>query len=170
PGARRRLTGSCPERLRSLHVGRLGALGPLDDLELHALTLGEGLVAVHRDRGEVDEDVVPTLALDEAVALLVREPLDGALSQPVPPSTTNDGPGTEPPNWSRSALSVAQRGAETSPRRARAAFTVLASMRAIVIGPTPPGTGVMWPARSAAPGSTSPTRPPSVRTCFGAAL
>src|SRR5205814_9864927 len=122
-----------------------------------------GLVAVHRDRGEVDEDVVPTLALDEAVALLVREPLDGALSQPVPPSTTNDGPGTEPPNWSRSALSVAQRGDETSPRRARAAFTVLASMRAIVIGPTPPGTGVMWPARSAAPGSTSPTRPPSVR-------
>jgi hypothetical protein len=27
----------------------------------------------------VDEDVVPTLALDEAVALLVRKPLDGAL-------------------------------------------------------------------------------------------
>ena len=44
-----------------------------------SLAFGEGLEAVHRDRGEVDEDVVPTLALDEAVALLVRKPLDGAL-------------------------------------------------------------------------------------------
>jgi hypothetical protein len=43
------------------------------------LAFGEGLEAVHRDRGEVDEDVVTTLALDEAVALLVRKPLDGAL-------------------------------------------------------------------------------------------
>src|SRR5262245_25938889 len=60
-------------------VGGLGTLGTLDDLELHTLAFGEGLEAVHRDRGEVDEDVVPTLALDEAVALLVRKPLDGAL-------------------------------------------------------------------------------------------
>jgi hypothetical protein len=45
----------------------------------------------------VDEDVFATLALDEAVALLVREPLDGALSQLLPPSKTCDGPGTEPP-------------------------------------------------------------------------
>jgi hypothetical protein len=29
----------------------------------------------------VDEDVLATLTLDEAVTLLVREPLDGALSQ-----------------------------------------------------------------------------------------
>src|SRR5687767_9586866 len=62
-------------------VRRLGALGALDDLELHLLTLGQRLVPLHRDRGEVDEDVLATLTLDEAVPLLVREPLDGALSQ-----------------------------------------------------------------------------------------
>jgi hypothetical protein len=33
----------------------------------------------------VDEHVVATLALDEPVALLVREPLNGALSQLLPP-------------------------------------------------------------------------------------
>src|SRR3970040_1244782 len=60
-------------------VRGLGTLGTLDDLELHTLAFGEGLEAVHRDRGEVDEHVVTTLALDEAVALLVRKPLDGAL-------------------------------------------------------------------------------------------
>ena len=37
------------------------------------------------------------------------------------------------------------------------------SRLAIVIGPTPPGTGVMWPATSIAAGSTSPTSPASVR-------
>src|SRR4029453_15359624 len=60
-------------------VRGLGTLGTLDALDIHTLAFGEGLEAVHRDRGEVDEDVVPTLALDEAVALLVRKPLDGAL-------------------------------------------------------------------------------------------
>ena len=34
---------------------------------------------------------------------------------------------------------------------------------AIVIGPTPPGTGVMYAARSAASGSTSPKSPSAVR-------
>src|SRR6186713_1402643 len=66
-------------------VRRLGALGALDDLELHPLTLGQRLVALHRDRGEVDEDVLATLTLDEPVTLFVREPLDGALSQLLPP-------------------------------------------------------------------------------------
>src|SRR5919108_4869729 len=60
-------------------VRGLGTLGTLDDLELHTLAFGEGLEAVHRDRGEVDEHVVSSFALDEAVALLVRKPLDGAL-------------------------------------------------------------------------------------------
>ena len=46
-----------------------------------ALTLVQGLVAVHRDRGEVDEHVVPALTLDEPEALLVRKPLDGAFCQ-----------------------------------------------------------------------------------------
>src|SRR5215204_1565828 len=62
-------------------VRRLGALGALDDLELHALTFGQRLVAVHRDRREVDEYVLSTLTFDEPVPLLVREPLNGALSQ-----------------------------------------------------------------------------------------
>src|SRR5687767_11281299 len=66
-------------------VRRLGALGALDDFEFHLLTLGQRLVPLHRDRGEVHEDVLATLTLDEAVTLLVREPLDGALSQLLPP-------------------------------------------------------------------------------------
>src|SRR5829696_359886 len=48
--------------------------------------------------------------------------------------------------------------------RARAAFTVFTSSIAIVIGPTPPGTGVIAPATCfAASKSTSPTNPSSVR-------
>src|SRR5829696_8097365 len=48
--------------------------------------------------------------------------------------------------------------------RARAAFRVFTSSIARVIGPTPPGTGVMAAARSfAAAKSTSPTRPSFVR-------
>src|ERR671938_285632 len=74
-------SGSEREALDRLDVRGLRALGALHDLELHALALGERLVAVHRDRGEVDEDVLATLTLDEPVALLVRKPLHGALSQ-----------------------------------------------------------------------------------------
>src|ERR671929_1067555 len=73
-------------KLNRLHVRGLSALGALHDLELDLLSLGQRLVAVHRDRGEVHEDVLATLTLDEPVALLVREPLDGALSQLLPPS------------------------------------------------------------------------------------
>src|SRR5687768_3243183 len=77
--------------LSQLDVRRLQALIALHDLELDALAFLEGLVALHGDRGEVNEDVLPFLALDEAVALLVREPLDGALCQLLPPSQANDG-------------------------------------------------------------------------------
>src|SRR5436190_3477224 len=82
--------------LDSLDVRGLRALRALHNLERHALALGQRLVAVHADRREVHEDVVAALALDEAVALLVREPLNGALSQ-LFLLTQNDGPGTEPP-------------------------------------------------------------------------
>jgi hypothetical protein len=34
----------------------------------------------------MDEDVLSTLTLDESIALLVRKPLHGALSQRLPPS------------------------------------------------------------------------------------
>src|SRR5450432_4560428 len=46
---------------------------------------------------------------------------------------------------------------EGSPRRSRAAFTVLLISMVMVIGPTPPGTGVSAPATLAASGCTSPT-------------
>src|SRR5260221_3911644 len=53
------------------------------------------------------------------------------------------------------AASVA---AEALPRRRRAAFTVLFMSMVMVMGPTPPGTGVSAPAVFAASGCTSPTR------------
>ena len=43
------------------------------------------------------KDVLATLTLDESVALLVRKPLHGALSQATSSFKTCDGPGTEPP-------------------------------------------------------------------------
>src|SRR5690606_31886323 len=51
-------------------VGRLRALLALGDVELHLRALGEGLEARAVDRGEVHEDVVAVLALDEAEALV----------------------------------------------------------------------------------------------------
>src|SRR5690606_35052788 len=60
------------------HSLRLAPLGPVDDLEIDDLAVIEGLEAVDRDLRPVDEDVVVPLNLDEAVALLRVEPLDGA--------------------------------------------------------------------------------------------
>src|SRR5262252_6519576 len=54
----------------------LWALLALGDLELDPCPVIEGLVAVHVDRGEVDEHVLPTVDRDKAVALLAVEPLD----------------------------------------------------------------------------------------------
>ncbi len=50
--------------------------------------------------------------------------------------------------WRRMALAHSPSGT-AQPRRAQAASTVLRRRQAIVIGPTPPGTGVMNPATSA---------------------
>src|SRR2546427_12846491 len=53
-------------------VGRLGALGLLGDVELHALARAEALVAVHLDVGVVDEDVLAAvIGGDEAKALFI---------------------------------------------------------------------------------------------------
>src|SRR5919109_716302 len=90
-------------------VRGLGTLGTLDDLELDTLAFGQGLEAFHRDRGEVDEDVVATLALDEAVALLVRKPLDGALLHVRPPTTEGAGPRRRRRQWSTTRRTVASR-------------------------------------------------------------
>src|SRR3954452_13986256 len=57
----------------------LRTLRALDDLELHALPLVEGLVPVHLDGRVVDEDVLTAVDGDEAEALLGVEPLHGAL-------------------------------------------------------------------------------------------
>ena len=46
----------------------LEAFRPLLDLKLNHLTVGEGFVAIHLDRGEMDEDVLSGLALDESIA------------------------------------------------------------------------------------------------------
>src|SRR5215218_6473391 len=68
--------------LDRLNVRRLQALVALHDVELHSLTLGQRPIAVHLNRAVVHEDIVLALAaLDEPEALLVREPLDSALSQ-----------------------------------------------------------------------------------------
>src|SRR5438034_365063 len=82
-------------------VRGLQALVALHHVELDLLTLGQRLVAFPSNRREVDEDVLAAFALDEAIALLVREPLDGALGQNGTPFVpiNNDGPGTEPPTY-----------------------------------------------------------------------
>src|SRR5436190_18172914 len=61
--------------LDALHVGGVESLRTRLDLELDLLTLGECLEPVHRDRGEVDEDILAALLLDEAIPLGVIEPL-----------------------------------------------------------------------------------------------
>src|SRR5207253_2693667 len=70
----------------------LGALRSLHHLELDALVLIEGLVAVGLDGRVVDEHVLATVLGDEAVALLVVEPLHDTLchvrSLPVLPART----------------------------------------------------------------------------------
>src|SRR5207248_1076934 len=70
------------------NVGGLLALRPFDDVELHGLAFGQCSIAVSSDRAVVDEDVIAIRAGDEAVPLLVAEPLHGSLAQPVPPYTT----------------------------------------------------------------------------------
>jgi len=56
----------------------LGALCPLDDVELDLITLFEALIALALDRAVMNEDVRPAVAAEEAIALCVVEPLYGA--------------------------------------------------------------------------------------------
>ena len=60
-------------------VGGLRALLSLGDVELHPLTLGEGLESIHSDGAEVDEDVFALVGGDKAVALRLVEPLNRTL-------------------------------------------------------------------------------------------
>ena len=84
--------------LQQPHVGGLGALRPLRDVELDDLPLSKRAVASRLDRAEMHEDIHAGLSGDEAVALLGVEPLHGSNRQGlVPPSmvlevSTNAGP------------------------------------------------------------------------------
>ena len=66
--------------VRSLQLAVL-ALG---DLELDGLALIKGLVTVHLDLGEVNEQIVAVLAGDEAITLVGVEPLNSSLRHNVP--------------------------------------------------------------------------------------
>jgi hypothetical protein len=66
-----------------LDVQGFFALAARSDVELDALALFEGAVAVTLDGGEVHEDVVSALSRDETEALLAVEPFHGACGQGV---------------------------------------------------------------------------------------
>src|SRR3954466_12813600 len=68
------------------HVHCLRTLVACLGLVLHARALGERAVAVGFDAAVVDEEVLaPFIGSDEAEALLVAEPLNGALCHVFPP-------------------------------------------------------------------------------------
>ena len=58
------------------NVGRLGSLGTLLNIELDLLTLLQVAISIALNGGEMDENVLPAFALDEAEALVTVEPLD----------------------------------------------------------------------------------------------
>ena len=61
------------------HVGGLGSLGALLQVVGDTLSLGQGLESLHDNGPEVNKDVALAAVLgDEAEALLLVEPLDGA--------------------------------------------------------------------------------------------
>src|SRR5437773_800973 len=72
--------------LDGANVRRLRPFRALGDLELDGLPLAERTVALTRDTGEVHEYVFAALLGDEAVALLVAEPLNGSAQSLFPPS------------------------------------------------------------------------------------
>jgi len=65
--------------LQRLNVRGLQALGAADDFELDRLAVVQRLVAIRLDRGEMDENVLSGLALDEAKAFAGVKPLDCSL-------------------------------------------------------------------------------------------
>jgi len=58
-----------------LNVGSLQTLGALHNLKFNGLSLVEGTIAFRLDSGEMDEDVLAALALDETKALAGVKPL-----------------------------------------------------------------------------------------------
>src|SRR5690606_12977416 len=72
-------SGRLGRRIEPHHVRSLRALGLLDDVKLDFLTFIEDLEAAAVDGAVVHEDIRAALALQETVALLLREPLDGTV-------------------------------------------------------------------------------------------
>jgi hypothetical protein len=65
--------------LERLNVGSLQALGAADNLEFNGLSLVEGAIAVRLNGGEMDENVLASLALDETKTLAGVKPLHCSL-------------------------------------------------------------------------------------------
>ena len=65
--------------LQRLDVGRLQALGAANDFEFNRLAVVERLIAISHNRGEMDENVLTALALDESKALAGVKPLHCSL-------------------------------------------------------------------------------------------
>jgi hypothetical protein len=61
------------------YVFSLEALGSLLDFKLDKLAFVQRFVSIHLDRGEVNEDVLSRLALDETIPFGSIEPLDHTL-------------------------------------------------------------------------------------------
>ena len=69
----------CEVKLEGLYVRGLQALGALGDFEFNRLAIIQRLIAISHDRGEMDENVLTALALDETEALAGIEPLHCSL-------------------------------------------------------------------------------------------
>ena len=69
----------CEVVLEGLYVRGLQALGALGHFEFNRLAIVQRLVAISHDRGEMDENVLTALALDETEALAGIEPLHCSL-------------------------------------------------------------------------------------------
>src|SRR6266849_4029284 len=64
-----------PAGLSADHIGRLEALGALEQIKLHRFAFVERAVAILLNRGEMDEHVFASGALDEPVTFSPVEPL-----------------------------------------------------------------------------------------------
>src|SRR5271155_1638727 len=78
-GAPERIRDTQMHRLEAGNVFCLKAFGAFLHFKFNRLTFVERFVSVHRNRGEVYENVFPGLALDKTIALRSIEPLDCSL-------------------------------------------------------------------------------------------
>ena len=138
-GPRAAMRGGLPECwtasvLRQIRV-TLAACLPLrpgDHIELDAIALRQGPEAIAQDRGEVDEDVLAAVVVDEAEALRLVEPLHRALAR---------GPSLRPRRRRGGAGAAAAAGARRHRR------------------PAAPLAAAALACRLAAPGSSRGSRP-----------